>query len=112
MKRKNCSNEHCTLPIWSKGMCKFHHARKIASEAAPKLQEYSMLRVKLLKEYPICQVKDCNNLSSDIHHKKGRGKYLLEHLLPVCRACHTQIESHPQWAYDNGYSLKRHTISE
>lgn len=54
-------------------------------------------------------VEGCCYTSVDVHHKRGRGKYLLDEStwLPVCRGCHNKIETHPNWAKENGYSESR-----
>jgi hypothetical protein len=72
------------------------------------------LYLKKKKEYLTahirCEVKGCNHVSEDIHHKRGRlGKLLYDerYFLAVCRDHHTEIESHPELAIKNGYSLKR-----
>jgi hypothetical protein len=74
------------------------------------------LYLKKKKEYLTknirCEVKGCNRVSEDVHHKKGRvGKLLYDekYFLAVCREHHTEIESHPELAIKNGYSLSRLT---
>lgn len=57
-----------------------------------------------------CEVKWCNRVSEDLHHVKGRtGKLLYDerYFLAVCREHHRKIEDFPDWAIQNGYSLKR-----
>jgi predicted HNH restriction endonuclease len=48
-------------------------------------------------------------VATDVHHKKGRGKYHLDTStwLPVCRNCHEWIETHPEDAKELGYSETR-----
>lgn len=72
------------------------------------------LYLKKKKEYLTahirCEVKGCNRVSEDIHHRKGRiGKLLYDErfFLAVCRDHHTVIECNPEWAIQNKYSLKR-----
>ena len=72
------------------------------------------LYLKKKKEYLTahirCEVKDCNQVSVDLHHKKGRvGKLLYneKYFMAVCRDHHTEIELNPDWAIKNKYSLKR-----
>ncbi len=65
---------------------------------------YSELRKKFLQELPSCEV--CTKAkSTDVHHKKGRGKFYLdvESWLSVCRRCHDRIHASPIWARKNGY---------
>jgi hypothetical protein len=72
------------------------------------------LYLKKKKEYLTahirCEVKGCNRVSEDVHHKKGRvGKLLYDekYFMAVCRLHHTEIEINPDWAIKNGYSVKR-----
>lgn len=47
----------------------------------------------------------CTQNATDIHHKKGRGKYYLvvNTWMAVCRTCHNWIETHPIEATDLGF---------
>jgi hypothetical protein len=72
------------------------------------------LYLKKKKEYLTahirCEVKGCNRVSEDVHHKRGRiGKLLYneKYFMAVCREHHTEIEMNPDWAIKNGYSVKR-----
>jgi hypothetical protein len=70
---------------------------------AKKKKEYLTAHIR-------CEVKGCNRVSEDIHHKKGRvGKLLYDErfFLAVCRNHHTEIETNPDAAKQNGYSLSR-----
>jgi len=61
-----------------------------------------------LKELPVCEA--CGvNASTDVHHRKGRGKYYLkmDTWMATCRGCHDRIHSYPIWARENGYLLDR-----
>jgi hypothetical protein len=71
---------------------------------------YAKNKKEYLIEHIKCEVKGCNIVSMDIHHKKGRvGKLLYnkKFFMAVCRNHHTEIESNPDWAIKKGYSLKR-----
>ena len=74
-------------------------------------REYSKLRKEWLATRSVCQAKiyKCMLKSTDVHHKKGRGKYLLDTStwLSVCRNCHMWIEEHPQDAKDLGFSISK-----
>lgn len=77
------------------------------------------LYLKKKKEYLTahirCEVKGCNYVSIDIHHKKGRvGKLLYDErfFMAVCRAHHRIIEDNPDEAKNNGYSLSRLKIEK
>ena len=73
--------------------------------------KYSQLRRIFLTDYPLCQaaLPGCTSRSTDIHHKKGRGKYHndVSTWLSVCRNCHNWIELHPIEAQELGFTLKR-----
>ena len=69
------------------------------------------MRKEYLTEKSICRAKidNCGIRATDVHHMKGRGKYLLDinTWLPVCRNCHNWIENNPSDSYELGFSLKR-----
>ena len=69
---------------------------------------YSKQRKEYLSNNPMCHAKiyKCTKVATDVHHKKGRGKYHLDTStwLPVCRNCHEWIETHPEDAKELGYS--------
>ena len=72
------------------------------------------LYLKKKKEYLTahirCEVKGCNHVSIDLHHRKGRvGKLLYDekYFMAVCRKHHTEIETNPKEAKEKGYSLSR-----
>ena len=73
--------------------------------------KYKKLRLGYLNDYPMCNaaLPGCTNKSTDIHHKKGRGKYHndITTWLSVCRTCHNWIELNPIEAEELGFSLKR-----
>ena len=73
--------------------------------------KYSQLRRGFLTDYPLCQaaLHCCTNQSTDVHHKKGRGKYHndINTWLSVCRNCHNWIELNPIEAQELGFTLKR-----
>ena len=73
--------------------------------------KYSKLRRVFLNDYPMCQaaLPRCSHKSTEVHHKKGRGKYHndVTTWLSVCRSCHTWIELNPIEAEELGFSIKR-----
>lgn len=89
---------------------------KIKQVSVKKAKEdavYSKLRKDYLCLHSFCQAKlpgICNYNATDVHHKKGRGKYYLitTTWLAVCRQCHDWIETHPNDAKELGYSENRH----
>ena len=73
--------------------------------------KYNQLRRVFLTDHPMCQaaLHRCTHKSTDIHHKKGRGKYHndITTWLSVCRTCHNWIESNPIEAEELGHSINR-----
>ena len=72
---------------------------------------YSELRKSFLSRKKKCEAKvnGCTGESTDVHHKRGRGKYHLDErtFLAVCRNCHRWIEEHPKEAKQLGLSENR-----
>ena len=68
---------------------------------------YTQLRKPWMENNPMCEANlvGCTHHSTDVHHKKGRGKWLLivDTWMSVCRTCHTWIETHPVEATEMGY---------
>jgi len=85
--------------------------RKVSKKLEKQQKEYSKLRKTWLTNHPMCQAKiyNCTLKSTDVHHKKGRGKYLLDTntWLSVCRSCHTWIELNPEDSKDLGFSISK-----
>lgn len=120
----------CTNPVFGGGYCKPHQYLR-QDKKAPKpspirplirmskklrnqTQQYNFQRGKYLALNPLCKAKVviyCKGISSDIHHMKGRGIYLLKEdtWLPVCRNCHHWIEMHPEEAKELNFSQSRLT---
>lgn len=85
----------------------------VSKKRGAAMKEYAKKRKAFLRAHPYCQgkrqmgvcsenhvgpvVHDCFNRPRDVHHVRGRGKYLLDEStwLAVCRGCHDWIHSHP-----------------
>lgn len=83
---------------------------KMAPKRAGQHQEYMKLRKDYLALYPICEVEECQNKSSEIHHQAGReGERLLDtnFFMAVCREHHRYYTEHSAEAISKGYSFKR-----
>lgn len=82
--------------------------RKVSSKMSKINSKYSKLRKEFLLKHNICHAKiyKCSLHATDVHHKKGRGKYHLDvsTWMPVCRNCHMWIETHPEDAAELGFS--------
>lgn len=131
-KKKLCDNCNTEQFIWKndKGSryCKSCWLRHKSSETKPLKKRkhinpvskktqvlndaYKPIRRDFMEENPICQaaLPGCTNYATDVHHKKGRGKYMLviKTWLSVCRTCHTWIELNPNEAIELGFSEKRY----
>lgn len=85
---------------------------KISDKRKELNKEYFILVEQFKKDNPYCKAKVneyCSKVTSEPHHRKGRGKYLLDisTWLPVCRNCHTYIENFPNIAREKGWSESR-----
>jgi hypothetical protein len=85
--------------------------KKVSAKLSKINFEYSQIRKVYLAEHPVCHAKihKCSLHATDVHHKKRRGKYHLDTTtwLPVCRNCHTWIETNAADAIELGFSDKR-----
>ena len=84
--------------------------RSRSIKRAKQEREYAKIRKVYLFTHPICGVEHCYDKATEIHHMKGRTGDLLtneKYFMPVCRAHHNYIESHPIEAKEHGYSLTR-----
>ena len=77
---------------------------------------YDVLRKKYLEAHQMCEAHlgGCSTYATDIHHKAGRGQYMLDDTtyLAVCRTCHQYIELHPIEAKEMGFSINRLTSNK
>jgi hypothetical protein len=85
------------------------------------MNEYKKIRFKFLSKPEnrfckaripgVCMGRRVQGIELTIHHKRGRGKYLLDvkTWLPCCLACHEFIHNNIQIAYDLGFCEKRLT---
>lgn len=126
---KLCSTPDCENPVeGNTEMCGTHNFQarkelrnskkitvvktpnKVSPKRAKENQEYLKLRDEYLIAYPSCEVEDCHNRATSIHHMKGRENGLLldvKYFLAVCQDCHTKITTDSNWAVNNGYSILR-----
>jgi hypothetical protein len=82
--------------------------RRVGKKLAARLRIYYPRAKIWLKVYPWCQVIGCSARADDVHHKKLRGKYLLDETtwMSICRDHHALIKAMPRWARANGYLLR------
>ena len=90
--------------------------KKVSSKMSAQLTIYNKLRKTFLEKYPLCQASlpGCSLQSTDVHHMKGRGKYLNDPTtwLSVCRTCHNWIEENPIESEQLGFSNKKSKSNE
>jgi len=119
---KSCNEKFCYFPQFGGGYCKYHQYRRTdgkkpkgVRQQSDKLKaegiKYRKLAKKFRESNPVCAVRseNCTGKTTEVHHKRGRGKYLLDikTWLPVCHNCHKKIELNPDWAKENGFSESR-----
>lgn len=87
--------------------------KRISIKSVKRISE-EKLYLKKKKEYLTahikCEVKGCNRVADDLHHKKSRiGKLLWneKYFMAVCREHHRQITDDSIWAIKNKYSISR-----
>ena len=123
---KTCIAEDCNNPVFAKLLCLYHqwmrtdkkkkklYNKKIAPVSDKRLGElaiYRPRRDKYLKENTVCEVRECSNPSTHIHHKNGRvGKmvYNVFYFMAVCNECHPKkIHENPgpSWSRPEGYLI-------
>lgn len=78
-------------------------------------KQYLKDRKAWVKKNPYCKTKlvSCSKMTTDVHHRKGRGEYLLDQStwLPVCRSCHDFITENSAEAIRLGLSDSRLAIT-
>jgi 5-methylcytosine-specific restriction endonuclease McrA len=87
----------------ARGLKRNKPMNRVSDKHRKELKEYSKIRYDYFMLNHFCEI--CGNAATDIHHKARRGKNLnnTETWMPVCRPCHTKIESNGKWARENGY---------
>jgi hypothetical protein len=123
---KTCLSDGCSYPVFGGGYCKLHQYYRtdkkkpkkinpISSKMIEALKLYKIVRSEFLNRHPLCQAKIsgiCTKDSTQVHHTAGRiGDLLTDHkyFLAVCHHCHCYIETHPEEAKSNGWSVDRFT---
>lgn len=85
---------------------------KVSTQQEKINRAYAVICPQFKKQHPICQarIKCSGALTTEIHHKRGRGKaYMLDTTtyLACCSACHTWINEHNEQAFALGFSESR-----
>jgi hypothetical protein len=87
--------------------------KKVSSNRVKINREYAKLREQFLLHNPYCEwsLKELNKPvpAKEIHHKKGRGKYLLDTStwMAVSSEGHRAIHADPKKSYAMGWMLPR-----
>lgn len=84
--------------------------KPVATKRQKQISKYYPLRNKYLEAHQVCEVDDCNNYSTNLHHKKGRENEMLinvEFFMACCSDCHPKRihETNVKWAKKMGYLL-------
>ena len=134
MKIKSCTAPGCNFPRWGGGYCSRHQGlrkdtfpkamkraeikrvsdlKPVSAKLLNELSRYRALRKRFLVDNPQCAVYP-HLPATEIHHKKGRGKYLNDTTtwLAVSRQGHNRIEAFPVEAKEKGWSVSRLSICE
>lgn len=83
--------------------------KKASVKRSKENREYSRVRKTFLEQNPMCAVYP-ELFATQVHHKKGRiGKLLTDvrFFLAVSDDGHKKIESEPEWAKEQGFSISR-----
>lgn len=74
--------------------------RRISARQLIQYRQYLKQRAAFLAANVYCECFPCKNRSRDVHHTRGRGRYLLDEStwMAVCRAHHDWIHGHPREA--------------
>ena len=84
---------------------------KVSAKQLERLAKYRKIRNEFMTNKN-CEAKlqGCTIKATDLHHAKGKIGDLLtdkRFFKALCRNCHNYIETHPNFAKENNYSLNR-----
>lgn len=87
----------------------------VSKKQAEQNKKYGLLCNSFLRDNQECIAKIqgvCTHHATEVHHAKGRGKYLLvvKYFRAVCRGCHNWADAYPKEAINIGLSVSRHSI--
>lgn len=122
---KKKAKEYKEKKLTAERPAKKERIKQVSEKQGLRNAEYKIARLEFLLEKDHCEIctEEClvpypiinPTEVLEVHHKAGRHGSLLtdkRYFIAVCRNCHRIAEDHPQWAYDNGYSIPRHQIKE
>ena len=83
--------------------------RRVSKRHARLMRIYKKVRAEVMAEHPVCQCCG-SNPSTECHHMKGRGKYLLvkKWMKSLCTPCHWKVTRKPKWAKRKGLTVLRY----
>lgn len=87
-----------------------YRIKSVSDKKLVELKEYRKKRDAFMKANKVCQFPDCKEISTDLHHSKGRVGALLtdeRYFKALCRTHHVWCELHPLEAKELGLSANR-----
>lgn len=118
--RRSPMNRECKHPT-----CGVICRRERKVKKRYRIPRYSKKREQLNKVYdararlfrkanPQCKIMapgGCTGKTQGVHHRKGRGRYLLDEStwIPACNYCNGYVEAHPAWAVENGFKESKYS---
>ena len=108
------SRRHC---IYCSNKWKFEQKKAKGERTQPKQESdrqkalnkvYNEVARQYKEDHPYCEIRKegiCTGRTSDVHHKAGRGKNLLntKTFKASCRSCHTYIHENPKESREKGW---------
>jgi hypothetical protein len=110
---KHCKHPTCSATCRrSKPVKKNYRIRPYSKKRQKTNRHYNERAEIFRKANPYCKIiapGGCTRLTQGVHHKRGRGKYLLDELtwLPACNYCNGYVDTHPEWATAMGFVESR-----
>jgi len=84
---------------------------KVSARQLERLAKYRKVRNEFMVNKKCeANLQGCTIKATDLHHAKGKIGDLLtdkRFFKALCRSCHSYIETHPNFAKENNYSLNR-----
>lgn len=80
--------------------------RKVSKKQSKRLTEYAKVKADYMKDHLVCEM--CGDRSRQLHHKRGRGRYLCDPFFfaALCAWCHNKIHENPNWARATGWLIR------
>ncbi|MGZ5302518.1 MAG: hypothetical protein ACXWDO_00250 [Bacteroidia bacterium] len=120
---KQCIADKCTRNVWAKKYCRFHQwmrtdkkpkaPKPIAPKRAVQNKLYEAKKAIFFASHKKCEINspECNkDAPLHVHHTNGRENERLlnvDYWMAACDYCNSYIESHDEWARENGFKLSK-----